>query len=92
MDSDRWQRAKDLFGSALEQEPAQRSAFLAQACRGDESLCQEVESLLAAHQDAATTMGGSGLPESVGAQAAPEDLVSGRRIGSYQVIRRTGRY
>jgi hypothetical protein len=90
VDTDRWQRAKDLFGSALEHEPGQRNAFLAEACGGDESLRREVESLLAVHQDAATTMGGTGLPESGGAMSAPEDLVSGRRIGPYQVNRRIG--
>jgi serine/threonine protein kinase/tetratricopeptide (TPR) repeat protein len=79
VDSDRWQRAKDLFGSALEREPGQRGAFLAQACGGDETLRQEIESLLAAHEEAGTTVG-----------AAAGDSLSGRRIGPYQLMRRIG--
>lgn len=38
MDANSWKRVKELFGSALEREPAERSAFLAQACAADESL------------------------------------------------------
>ena len=79
MDSDRWQRAKDLFGSALEREPGQRNAFLAEACRGDETLRQEIESLLAAHEEAGTTAG-----------AIAGDSLSGRRIGPYQLKHRIG--
>ena len=41
-----WQRIEKLFQSALELEPAQRAAFLAQACGDDEALRHEVESLL----------------------------------------------
>jgi eukaryotic-like serine/threonine-protein kinase len=48
VDSERWQRAKELFGSARDHEPAERSAFLEQACGGDEELRQEIEALLAA--------------------------------------------
>jgi serine/threonine protein kinase/tetratricopeptide (TPR) repeat protein len=79
VDTDRWQRAKDLFGSALEREPGQRNAFLAEACRGDETLRQEIESLLAAHEEAGTTAG-----------AIAADSLSGRRIGPYQLIHRIG--
>ena len=44
----RWQRMKELFGAALQLEPAERSAFVRDACEGDESLHAEIESLLAA--------------------------------------------
>jgi serine/threonine protein kinase len=47
MDPDRWQKIERLYHAALEQEGARRSALLRQACAGDESLRQEVESLLA---------------------------------------------
>jgi serine/threonine protein kinase/Tol biopolymer transport system component len=50
MSSERWQRVKELFEAALERGPAERAAFLAQACAGDEEIRWEVESLLAAHE------------------------------------------
>ncbi len=43
---DQWQRIEQLFQSALELEPAQRAAFLAEACGDDAALRHEVESLL----------------------------------------------
>jgi len=72
----RWQKVKDLFGDALEQEPAERKAFLDYACSGDEALRAEVESLLAAAQEATD-------------QAEPEskpDRMLGRRLGAYQIV------
>jgi len=88
VDESRWQRAKELFGSALEREPAQRSAFLAEACGGDEALSQEVESLLAAHQVAASDIGG--MPSSDHSATGFEDALVGRRVGPYQLVRRLG--
>ena len=44
-------RAKELFLAALEQPEADRQAFLARACGGEEALRTEVESLLAAHDE-----------------------------------------
>jgi serine/threonine-protein kinase len=44
------QRARDVERiclAALEQEPSARSAFLVEACAGDDALRREVESLLA---------------------------------------------
>jgi len=36
----------DLYNRALERPPKERSAFLQEACDGDDALQQEVESLL----------------------------------------------
>ncbi len=35
MDAERWARVKELFHAALERDPTQRDAFLAEACRDD---------------------------------------------------------
>ena len=47
MNPDRWRQVADVYESALEREPAARGAFLAEACREDSDLRDEVESLLA---------------------------------------------
>ncbi|MEJ7578461.1 MAG: serine/threonine-protein kinase, partial [Pyrinomonadaceae bacterium] len=52
MTPERWQQINQLFHSALEHEGGQRAAFLARACAGDEALREEVESLVASHQQA----------------------------------------
>src|SRR6185295_10219032 len=47
MTADRWQQVSRLFHAALEREASGRDRFLLEACAGDESLRQEVSSLLA---------------------------------------------
>ena len=49
MEPERWQEIDQLLEAALEQEESQRAAFLEEACAGDETLRQEVETLLVAH-------------------------------------------
>jgi serine/threonine-protein kinase len=45
----RLQQIEDLFHAALEREPAERAAFLAEACADDQSLFDAVNDLLVAH-------------------------------------------
>jgi hypothetical protein len=47
---ERWQTVKELLDGALDRAPAERAAFLDQACGADASLRAELESLLAAGQ------------------------------------------
>jgi serine/threonine protein kinase len=48
----RWEQIKILLQSALEREPDKRSAFLAAACAGDESLRKEVEAYIISYNHA----------------------------------------
>jgi len=90
MDASRWERLKQLLDSALEKEPHERSPFLIKACAGDEPLRQEVESLLAAYQEAGVTIKGSLRIPSVFQSAAVQEVVPQRRIGPYQVLHAIG--
>ena len=104
MEPDRWRQQIDqLYLSALEQEPSQRGAFLAEACEGDEKLREELESLLAkrASRDGALNPpspdlpGGSTLdPISVGAEFSPSptDLLSPGSLlaGRFRILREVG--
>src|SRR5262245_10183714 len=47
MDAERWQRVSQLFEAVLECPAAERAAFLAAACEGNDALRRDVESLLA---------------------------------------------
>jgi serine/threonine protein kinase/tetratricopeptide (TPR) repeat protein len=83
-----WSKVKEIFGAALEREPAARSAWLDEACAGDPALRAEVESLLAAHAQPNAL---SNPPWPGGASAAgggpetpPED------IGPYRFVRKLG--
>src|SRR5215467_14450662 len=46
MASDRWERVAELYHAASLRPPAERQQFLAEACRADEELRREVQSLL----------------------------------------------
>ncbi len=50
MKAERWKQVSDLFQSALDHAPGERTAFLSEACHGDEGLRREVDSLLTSHQ------------------------------------------
>jgi eukaryotic-like serine/threonine-protein kinase len=89
MTPQRWQQVKDLFQAARAYSTEQREAFLATACANDAALRQEVESLLAAHEQP-----GHFLDEPAVAAAwrdtAEAEASVGQLIGHYQVERRLG--
>ena len=83
MNSEQWQKVKELFEVALERGPAERTALLAQACAGDEAIRQEVESLLAAHERDSSFMNTPVGNLLVGDKPM---LAAGQRFGQYEVI------
>ena len=46
MDRARWEKVTELYHAASELDPGRRSVFLADACKSDDQLRREVESLL----------------------------------------------
>jgi serine/threonine-protein kinase len=87
MTPERWQRVKELFQSALEREPSQRTAFLDQACAGDEELRKEVESLIASHEKTGSFIDAPCFEAA--AQVLGEEnpeLTPGQRIGHYKIL------
>jgi serine/threonine protein kinase len=79
MDPERWQRIEEIYHSALEHEPAERTAFLAEACHSDADLRREVEGLLAQK--------GSLFDRPAWELA---DLKPGSRFGTYEIISKLG--
>ena len=57
MTPERWEQTDRLFHAAIEGEPGEREAFLADACSGDETLRSEVESLLSSKPSPVATAG-----------------------------------
>lgn len=78
-----WQKIKYLFGEALERTPAERHAFLREACGENTSVCEEVESLLKAHDSV------GGMLERPADLAFPESM-SVRSIGPYRLLEKIG--
>jgi hypothetical protein len=52
MEREKWQAVKEIFYSALQRAPAERGNFLVEACKGDEALRRELNSLLASYNEA----------------------------------------
>ncbi|PYR29142.1 MAG: hypothetical protein DMF92_12545, partial [Acidobacteria bacterium] len=90
LDRDRWQRIKQLVADAATRPPAERARFLDDACPDDAAMRQEVEALLAAHDQAgdfferrppaAAALAGAGFA------AAPLHLAPGRLLGPYEIV------
>ena len=101
MKPERWARIEQVYHSAMEREPAERAAFLDEACAGDDDLRREVAGLLAhdqlegnfikapAIEIAARALAAEPAPEfQPGAQPAPP---APPRIGVYQLLDPLGR-
>jgi serine/threonine protein kinase/tetratricopeptide (TPR) repeat protein len=95
MDPERWQKIEQLYHSALKQEVAERAAFLENACRGDDALRQEVESLLANEGEAKSFIEVPALD--VAAQQVAEDPAQsgvrqliGKTISHYRILEKLG--
>ena len=88
MNPELWQKLDELFHAALEREPNARAAFLAEACGSDHELRQELQSMLAHHEEAKSFI------ESPAYEVAAETILNedtsetltGKVLGSYQVI------
>jgi serine/threonine-protein kinase len=90
MTPERWKQVDQLIRDALDRGPAERGAFLAEACGGDDELRREVESLLGFHERAENFI--ETPPAEVAADwLAVKELRAGQTIGHYQLIRQIGR-
>src|SRR5215467_7132356 len=80
MNASRWNEVKDVFHAVLQMAPAERSAYLERMNRSDPELCQEVKSLLLAHEEAGESF----------LECSPTDesfrFNPGMQIGNYRVI------
>ncbi len=85
MNPDRWRQIEDLYHAALELDPAPRAAFLAAACRDDEPLRKEVESLLSQEEKPAELLDSPLGKIAAGVLAAVQPK-PGMQFGPYQIL------
>lgn len=87
MDAERWAKIDRLFDEAMERPPHNRADFLANACKGDEPLRREVESLLDAHSQSASFLDTLALDVAARQLAGDrQESLVGKQFGAYQVI------
>jgi serine/threonine protein kinase/tetratricopeptide (TPR) repeat protein len=92
MTPDRWRQINELFHAALTLDAPSRESYLAEVCRGDAGLREEVESLVAGHESAKASMQTDVVREAV-QQLVEEDetAVIGQDFGPYRVVGEIGR-
>src|SRR5690242_20205480 len=98
MTPEQWRRIREVLEEALELGAAGRSAFLDEACADDAELRRRVESLLTSERDMGGFLsqplligfGGESLAGGDVVPVPPTGLMSGRRIGPYQILREIG--
>jgi serine/threonine protein kinase len=79
-----------IFDAAIELPPAQRAAYVQEACSGDDALRQRVEALLRAHESAGSFMDSPAIAsreEAAGVKLAEQP---GDRIGRYKLLQQIG--
>ena len=91
MKPERWAQVDQLFHDALGRKPEDRAAFLDDACAGDQSLRQQVEALLAGHQEAGSFMERPAMEVEARGVAAEQGraqvgLATGETVTHYRII------
>jgi serine/threonine-protein kinase len=86
---ERWRQIESVFQEALQRDPAERDAYVREACRGDGELQREVASLLANHHEIIDFK-----PWAAAAAAhligGPDSLKAGQRLGPYEILATIG--
>ena len=91
MNRDRWQKVEQLYRATLERDSSERAAFLDKACEGDDEVHHEVECLLGDPSTAERSLGAAAMPVGVEMiEDAQQSMLTGRRMGVYQVQARIG--
>jgi Tol biopolymer transport system component len=80
MTPERWAQVNEVLHRAMQIAPEKRGDYLDRACAADASLRREVESLLAADEQARSSF----------LQSAPAGLIKGTRLGDYEVLSKLG--
>jgi len=91
MKPERWQQIERLYHAALERKPAERAAFLREACAGEDAVRSEIESLLGYQEKAEQFIEAPAFE--VAAKRMAEDQVNsmvGRQLGSYKILSQLG--
>ena len=87
MTPERYKEVGQLYRAALEVEPERRAAFLVEACSGDETLRQEVESLLSYASRSGGLIDQPALEAAAKAIAEDQPLSPvGQSLGHYRII------
>src|SRR5262245_21668418 len=81
------QKVDELFHAALDRQPTERYAFLAEGCGGNTDLLAEVESLISAHERAQDFLESPAVELVAGSFAeVTTRLARGQQLGPYTIV------
>ena len=82
-----WEAVKRIHQFALEKDPSERTAFIAESCGDDETVLRAVQSLLMYDADAETFLEQPAIDMAAKSSSDPEDnTLVGRRLSHYQAL------
>ncbi len=90
MDAARFQKVKDIFAEAAELSTDSRARFVREKCGADESLFAEVNSLLAAHDEAENIIEKNAFSFDSFTNSNGRSY-DGKQFGNYKILREIGR-
>src|SRR5437588_3184059 len=87
MTPERWEQVGKLYQAALALQPDERETFLGDACGDDTAMRREVESLLAAEDEAGSFLAAGAIKDAAKMLAEDKSLsLVGKELGHYQVL------
>jgi eukaryotic-like serine/threonine-protein kinase len=87
MELERWHRVDNILQAALALNPAERSVFVDSACEGDETLRDEVVSLLSLEEEGLDIIDTPALEAAACVLASDQpDLFEGQFVGHYRIL------
>src|SRR6266536_584614 len=86
MTPEQWEEVGRLYRAALDLQPDKRASFLDDVCGDNEALRMEVESLLAAEDDAGSFMKAGAMKDAAMLLGEKPRVLVGKNLGHYQVL------
>jgi serine/threonine protein kinase len=90
MKPEHWARVDEVFHAALSRDPDRRAEFIVEACRGDQMLLKEVESLIKSHEQADSFIESPASDLAADMLASGQHKVEGTLIGPYRILNLLG--
>ena len=92
MKPERWQQIEQLYHAALQQDAGERAAFLGEACKGDDTLRREIESLLKYEAQAEHFIESPAIDVAAKMMTAEQSatVTAGQVIDHYKIVRPLG--
>lgn len=89
LENEKWQKAKEIFQTAMNLPSAERQAFIENATN-DDRIKAEVKTLLEAHEEAGDFINESAFSVADFVDKSPKKSLVGKEIGAYKILKEIG--